>query len=231
MLPPECITFIREGSWKQGARFDANEAGDLYQLGVFMYEALTECWPFDSRLTKDELLVAIENVVPRPPHRINHEVPESLSRITMKLLEKRPEDRYESAEALLQALWEAAKERSTKQWKVSLRLPPEGPAPVTQDEVEERRLLKKESERRAEEAKKEKEGELSAERALEEFAATIQELGARAQAADALEAEAQAANEKAAQRKRRWRRIALVGALLLGFSLLAVWLASATSNC
>jgi len=230
MLPPECITFLREGSWKQGARFDANEAGDLYQLGVFMYEALTECWPFDPRLTKDELLVAIENVVPRPPHRINPEVPESLSRITMKLLEKRPEDRYESAEALLQALWEAAKERSTKQWKVSPRLSPEGPAPVTQDEVEERRLLQQESERRAQEAKKEKEEELSAEQELEAFATTIQELGARAQAADTLEAEARAANEKAAQQQRRWRRIVLVvGALLLGFALLTVWLASATT--
>jgi hypothetical protein len=55
----------------------------------------------------------------------------------MKLLEKQPEDRYESAEALLKALWDANKERSTQAWKVRLGLPPEGPAPVTQEEVEE----------------------------------------------------------------------------------------------
>jgi serine/threonine-protein kinase len=224
MLPPECVTFIREGSWKQGARFNPGQAGDLYQLGVFMYEALTECWPFDPWLTKDELLLAIENVVPRPPHRINPEVPESLSRIAMKLLEKQPEDRYESAEALLQALWDANKERSTKQWKVSPRLPPEGPAPVTQDEVEERRLLQQESERRAQEAKKKKEEELSHEQALEEISATLQELGARARAVEALEAEARAANEKAAQRKKRWRRIALgTGSLLLLLVLFVAW--------
>jgi serine/threonine-protein kinase len=224
MLPPECIAFIREGSWKQGARFDPGQAGDLYQLGVFLYEALAECWPFDPQLPKDELLVAIENVVPRPPHRINPEVPESLSRIAMKLLEKQPEDRYESAEALLKVLWEANKERARKEWKVRLGLPPEGPAAVTQDEVEERRLLQQKSERRALEAKKEKEEELSHEQALEEISATLQALGAKAQAAEALEAKVRAADEKAAQRKKRWRRIALiVGPLLLGLTLLAVW--------
>ena len=152
---PECIAFIREGAWRQGARFDADVTGDLYQVGVFMYEALADGWPFNPRLTQDELLVAIENVVPRAPHRINPEVPESLSRIALKLLEKRPEDRYPSAEALLQALWEAAKERSKPAWKVPLELPPEGPAPVTQEEVEERRLQEQEAERRAQEAPEE----------------------------------------------------------------------------
>jgi eukaryotic-like serine/threonine-protein kinase len=233
MLPPECIAFIREGSWRQGARFDPGRAGDLYQLGIFLYEALTECWPFDPQLPKDELLVAIENVVPRPPHRINPEVPEPLSRIAMKLLAKQPEDRYGSAEALLQALWDANKERATAAWKVRLGLPPEGPAPVTQDEVEERRLLQQESERRAQEAKKEKEEELSREQALEEISATIQELGARAQAAEAtaeaLEAKVRAVEEKATRRKRHWRRIVLgAGPLLLGLVAVSwVWLAPA----
>ena len=223
MLPPECVAFIREGSWRQGARFEPGQAGDLYQLGIFLYEALVECWPFNPHLPKAELLVAIENVVPRPPHRINPEVPESLSRIAMKLLEKQPEDRYESAEALLQALWEANKERSTKEWKVRLGLPPEGPAPVTQEEVEERQLLQQESKRRAEEAKKEKEEELADEQALEQFAATLQELGAKAQAAEAREAQARAAQQEATQRKRRWRRVAL-GASSLQL-LIVLWVA------
>ena len=223
-LPPECVAFIREGSWKQGARFDPGQAGDLYQLGIFLYEALAECWPFNPRLPKDELLVAIENVVPRPPHRINPDAPESLSRIAMKLLEKRPEDRYESAEVVLQALWDANKERSTKGWKVRLGLPPKGPAPVTQDEVEERRLLQQESERKAQEAKQEREEELSDEQALEQFSATLQALGAKAQAVEALEAKVRAADEKATQRKKRWRRVALGGSsLLLLLVLLVAW--------
>ncbi|MFL5347629.1 MAG: serine/threonine protein kinase [Hyalangium sp.] len=213
-LPPECVTFIREGSWKQGARFEPGQAGDLYQLGVFLYEALAECWPFNPKLAKEELLAAIESVVPRPPHRINPEVPEALSRIALKLLEKRPEDRYESAEALLQALWDANKERSTKAWKARLGLPPEGPAPVTQDEMEERRVLQQESERRAQEAKKEKQEELSREQAFEQASALIHQMATELDAAD----------EKAAQRKKRWRRIALVvSPLLLSLALFAAW--------
>jgi len=213
-LPPECVAFIREGSWKQGARFDPGQAGDLYQLGVFLYEALADGWPFNPRLPKDELLVAIENVVPRPPHRINPQVPKSLSLIAMKLLEKQPEDRYESAEALLQALWDANKERTTRTWKVRLELPPGGPAPVTQEEVEERRALQQESKRRAQEAQKKKEEELSPEQALEQFSAVLQK----------IEAEVRADDEKATHRKKRWRRIALgMGALLLLLTLWVAW--------
>jgi serine/threonine protein kinase len=214
VMPPECITFIREDSWKQEGRFKAEVTGDLYQLGVFLYEALTDCWPFDPRMTKDELLMAIETTIPRAPHRINPQVPESLSRIALKLLEKQPEDRYASAEALLQALWEAAKERSTRAWKVTLGLPAEGPAPVTQDELEERRLQKQEAERRAQEAQKQKAEELSQEEAFEELSAAIQQMGA----------ELSAAKEKAARSGKRWRRIALVaGPLLLGLVLFASW--------
>jgi len=210
MLPPECVTFLREGTWKQGARLDVSAAADLYQVGVFMYEALTECWPFDARLTQDELLTAIQTVIPRAPHRLNPEVPESLSRITQRLLEKRPEDRYASAEALLQALWDAAKERTKRAWKVQLKLPPEGAAPVTQDEVEERRLHQQEAERRAQEARKQQEEELAQEGAFEDLSATILELGA----------EVSDAREQTARRKKWRRRIAVASVLLpLGLAL------------
>jgi serine/threonine-protein kinase len=222
-LPPECIAFIREGSWKHGARFAADASGDLYQLGVFIYEALTECWPFDPRLTKEELLLAIETAIPRAPHRLNPEVPESLSRIALRLLEKRPEDRYESADALLQALWDAAKERSKRPWKVPQRLPPEGPAPITQDEVEERRIQKQEAERRAQEAQKQKAEELAEEEAFEELSAAIQDMGAQVSAAQ----------EKVARIKKWWRVALVVSPLLLGLVLVAawwVWLAPATTS-
>jgi eukaryotic-like serine/threonine-protein kinase len=223
-MPPECVAFLRESAGKQGARFSADEAGDLYQLGVFMYEALTECWPFDPRLRTEDLLAAIQTVLPRAPHRLNPAVPPSLSHIVMRLLEKRPEDRYESAEALLQALWDANKERSSRAWRVSLALPPEGPAPMSQDEMEERRLALQEAERRAQEARKQEAEELSREQTLEELSATILELGARAQAADVLEAKMLAAEEKAAGRRKLGRRIALAASpLLLGLVLVSVW--------
>ncbi|MDC0711941.1 protein kinase [Stigmatella sp. ncwal1] len=212
-LPPECVAFLREGRWQQGARFKAAKTGDLYQLGVFMYEALTACWPFDPGMPTEELLVAIETVRPRAPHRLNPEAPESLSLIVMRLLEKRPEDRYVDASALSQALWDAAKERSKKSWKVPLAHSPEGPAPMTQDEVEERRLQKQEAERRAREAPPQKEEERSQEQALEQLSFLTRE----------IEAQVVLAEEKEARRKKMQRRAALVaGSCLLGLTLLAV---------
>lgn len=210
-LPPECIAFIREGAWKQGARFDADVTGDLYQVGVFMYEALADGWPFNPKLGHAALMAAIEHVVPRAPHRINPQVPQSLSLIALKLLEKRPQERYPSAEALLQALWEAAKERSQPGWKVPLELPASGPAPVTQEEVDERRVREEEAERRAQEEPPQK---LSEEQARAQLSLLT----------GAIQGQLQLADEKAARSKRRWRRIGGgAGALLLGLMLFVAW--------
>ncbi|MCE9666588.1 protein kinase [Myxococcus stipitatus] len=127
LLPPECVAFLREGSWAQGARFDAGVPGDLYALGALLYEALTDGYAFDPRLPYDRLLPAIETVTPRAPHLINPKVPPALGDIAMRLLAKRPEDRYVGTEALLQALWEVAKEKRQPAWKLSLDRPPEEP--------------------------------------------------------------------------------------------------------
>jgi len=158
--------------------------------------------------------VAIEKVPPRAPHRMNPEVPKPLSLIALRLLEKRPEDRYKSAEALLQALWEANKERSTSAWKVPLELPPEGPARVTQEEEEERRVLKQEAERRAQAARKQRSEELSREQALDQLSLPTQE----------TQEPLILSEEKAARRKKGWSRIALaVGSLLMGVAVFTAW--------
>lgn len=223
-LPPECVAFLRRSADALGEHFDAGVAGDLYQLGVFMFEALTEHHPFDpKKLPAAELFAAIETLVPRPPHYLNPDVPESLSRIVMRLLEKHPEDRYESAEALHQALWEAAKERKSRNWKVPLMLPESGPPPVTPEEVDERKALQRESELRAQEARKQEAEALSDKQALEQIRAAAKE----------FEAELNVVEEQLARRRKRRRRIAAgVGVFLLGLAFMAVgwaWLAPATA--
>jgi serine/threonine protein kinase len=125
LLPPECVAFLREGTWQQGAHFDAGVPGDLYALGALLYEALTDGYAFDPKLPYDRLLPAIETVTPRAPHVVNPKVPRALSDVAMRLLEKRPEDRYPGTEALLQALWDVAKEKRQPAWRVSLDRPPE----------------------------------------------------------------------------------------------------------
>ncbi|QQR44570.1 serine/threonine protein kinase [Myxococcus xanthus] len=124
LLPPECVTFLGKETWKQGAHFDPGVPGDLYALGMLLFEALTDGYAFHPKLPYDLLVVAIATRVPAAPHMLNPKVPRVLSDITMRLLEKRPEARYPSAEALLQALWDAAKDRKHPDWQVSLALPP-----------------------------------------------------------------------------------------------------------
>ncbi|WNZ64449.1 hypothetical protein QEG98_12680 [Myxococcus sp. MxC21-1] len=91
-----------------------------------LYEALTDGYAFDPKLPYDRLLPAIETVTPRAPHVVNPKVPRALGDIALRLLAKRPEDRYANTEALLQALWDVAKEKRQPAWKVSLDRPPEG---------------------------------------------------------------------------------------------------------
>ncbi|HEX3343893.1 MAG TPA: AAA family ATPase, partial [Polyangiaceae bacterium] len=79
---------------------------DLYSLGATLYAMSTGGPPFVGR---DAAALAHAQIarLPRPPHEINAQVPHTLSRIVLKLLEKDPERRYQSATALAEDLREA----------------------------------------------------------------------------------------------------------------------------
>ncbi|MDJ0836796.1 MAG: AAA family ATPase [Acidobacteriota bacterium] len=73
---------------------------DLYSLGVTFYECLTGRLPF---VTDDMLELVHHHLVnePEPPVALRPDLPDILSRIVMRLMAKRPEDRYQSAGGLL----------------------------------------------------------------------------------------------------------------------------------
>ncbi|PRP93209.1 Sensor histidine kinase TmoS [Enhygromyxa salina] len=72
---------------------------DLYSLGVTLYELLTGRRPFESR-SPLELIHAHLARRPESPQRLRAEIPTPLAAIVMKLLEKAPERRYQSARGL-----------------------------------------------------------------------------------------------------------------------------------
>jgi serine/threonine-protein kinase len=135
LLPPELLAYTRSEAWMRGEPFHGGPAADLYALGVLLYQALTDLHPFNPELPDKELVAAIATVPPTAPHLLNPLAPPSLSAITLRLLEKKPEARYPSAEAQLQALEQAAEhERKSPAWKEPLTPPDDsaGPEPETQ---------------------------------------------------------------------------------------------------
>jgi serine/threonine-protein kinase len=91
-MAPEQIT---------GGAVDART--DLYALGVLLYEALCGVKPFPLRGAPALFRAHLEHT-PGSPCVHRAEVPEALARIVLRLLEKRPRDRFSSCDELLRAL-------------------------------------------------------------------------------------------------------------------------------
>ena len=76
---------------------------DLYSLGIVMYEMLTAQKPYDGE-TIGEIAVKHINAAATPPHELVPSVPPELERITLKAMCADIEQRYQSANELLEDL-------------------------------------------------------------------------------------------------------------------------------
>src|SRR5512135_610749 len=94
---------------EQGLEGRCDVTSDIYSLGIAYYETLTGSVPFDADTPLAILMKHVNDPLPLP-RRTDPTIPESFERVALKALAKRPEDRYQSAVAMAEALVAAAGE-------------------------------------------------------------------------------------------------------------------------
>jgi predicted ATPase len=77
----------------------ADHRTDIFSFGVLFYELLTRRLPFEGKTT-NEYFAQLLSHPPMSPSLINHEVPESVSKVILKCISKSPEERYASIRAV-----------------------------------------------------------------------------------------------------------------------------------
>jgi lipopolysaccharide biosynthesis regulator YciM len=93
---------------------------DVYSLGATLYELLTLRPAFRGN-DRQELLRQIAFDEPVRPRRINQEVPAELETVVLKAMEKRPEDRYGTAQELADDLHRFLKDEPIRARRPTLR--------------------------------------------------------------------------------------------------------------
>jgi serine/threonine protein kinase/Leucine-rich repeat (LRR) protein len=92
---------------EQGRGKKLDPRSDLFTLGVLLYRLCTGKMPFVGDTTM-ALLTALAVDTPTAPRALNPDLPDALEAVILKLLQKNPADRYQSATEATRALYAVA---------------------------------------------------------------------------------------------------------------------------
>lgn len=93
---------------EQGMEGKCDARSDLYSLGIVLYEMLTGDPPFDAETPLAILMKHVNDPLPLP-RKVDPSIPRPLERVILKTLAKRPQQRYQTALEMAQALEHAAR--------------------------------------------------------------------------------------------------------------------------
>ncbi|HEX7385057.1 MAG TPA: serine/threonine-protein kinase, partial [Burkholderiaceae bacterium] len=113
---------------EQLLRAKVDRRGDVFSLGVVLYELLTGVKPFTGQSLEEISAAVLQHRAP-PAHEVDPAVPAGLALIAARAMEKRPEDRYPTARAMARALREWLDDREVAPAELAPAVDEPGTAP------------------------------------------------------------------------------------------------------